>query len=121
MTRPPEPRTEPASVATGPRPNRLNQTAAWVGIVAGVIFVAAVLFFLGFFTGGYYDGDHYGYGTYRGGPRPIGPGRMMGPGGPYGPGDMMGPGRMWGPYCPYGPGQQPSTPTTPATPSPPRP
>jgi hypothetical protein len=40
MTQTPEPRTEPTSVATEPRPNRLNQTAAWVGIVAGVIFVA---------------------------------------------------------------------------------
>ena len=45
------------------RPNtRLYQVLAWVGIVAGILFIVAVVFFSGFFaahaTGGY--GWHHG-------------------------------------------------------------
>lgn len=71
------------------RSNRVNQVLAWVGIVAGVVFVVAVVFFSGFFIGksssGHYWGHHpyYQYGQ-------MGPGQMMGPG-QLGPGGMMGP------------------------------
>lgn len=124
MSETPESRTEPTAVATAPRwdrTNRLSQVAAWVGIVAGVLFIVAVVFFSGFFigSGGYFGCDHRGdgYWTYYHGGPPVGPG-MMGPYGPIGPGGMMGPGGQWGPY---GPGQQPSTSAAPTAPSPPRP
>ena len=32
-----------------PRPSRLNQALAWVGIVAGGLFIVAAIFFAGFF------------------------------------------------------------------------
>jgi hypothetical protein len=116
MIETPEPRTEtPAAVAitrrsweSSPaweRPSRLNQAAVWVGIIASVVFIVAVVFFSGFFigkhSGGYFGRDHRGdgYGMYHGG-------------GPMGPGGMMGPGQM-------GPDQM--APTTPARPSSPRP
>jgi hypothetical protein len=123
-----------------PRPSRLNQALAWVGIVAGGVFIVAAIFFSGFFLsrsfGGPWD-EHMG-------PDPMAccsqmkpgeqtkPGAMMGPGGemaPRGqmgpggqmtpanqmpPGDMM-PGRMMGPGGMMGP-----VPTT-AVPSTPRP
>ena len=94
------------------RPNRLNQILAWVGIVAGVVFIVAVIFFSGFFIG------RNSYGNFRGGYHQPG---MMGPSqsGPYGqmwPG-MMGPGGMMGPYGLW-PGQQPPTTTAPTTPRP---
>ena len=75
------------------RVSRLNQALACVGIVAGGLFIVAVIFFSGFFlnwsSGGHWDGDM--------GPGPsarcgqMGPGGRMGPGGP-GRGGMMGPG-----------------------------
>ena len=79
MTETPESRTEldpmtgvPHAVEPPPRyddrygrPNRLNQALAWVGIVAGVLFVVAMIFFSGFFIGGslggHYGGHHRGY------------------------------------------------------------
>ena len=71
------------------RPNRLNQVLAWVGIIAGVVFVVAVIFFSGFWMGrvsGHHYGWHRGYyncgqmGTARREPAQMGPGGMM-PGG----------------------------------------
>ncbi|MGB8505206.1 hypothetical protein, partial [Mycobacterium sp.] len=73
MTQTPESRTELDPVAGVPhavepppryddrygRPNRLNQALAWVGTVAGVLFVVAMIFFSGFFIGGSLGG-HYG-------------------------------------------------------------
>ncbi|CAN5872753.1 hypothetical protein BH09ACT7_BH09ACT7_28470 [soil metagenome] len=113
MTGTPESRTEPIVAATERRPNRLNQIAAWVGIVAGVVFIVAAIFFSGFalgkHSGGYFGRDHRGdeFGMYRdGGPR-MGPGQM-GPG-QTGPGGMM------------GPGQRQSPTPTPAVPNSPRP
>ena len=123
-----EPTTE--AVPHGPnhhphdhRPNRLYQTAAWVAIVAGVLFIVGAVFFtglaLGRHSGGGWDGmRHHGCGMMM--PRPMGdrddgmgPGKMgpgmMGPG-MMGPG-MMGPGMM-GPGM-RGPGAAPS-PSTPA-------
>lgn len=83
------------------RPNRVYQAAAWVGIVAGTVFIVGAIFSTGFMLG-----RHSGHGGDRDGfrhpvgvmmPRPpmgapdgrgpgMGPG-MMGPG-------MMGPGVM---------------------------
>lgn len=111
MTQTPESRTELDPVAGVPhavepppryddrygRPNRLNQALAWVGIVAGVLFVVAMIFFSGFFIGGslggHYGGHHRGYYHHY----------------PYG---QMGPGQM------MGPGQQSPTTTAPSTPRP---
>ena len=64
----------------GQRPNGLSRVAASVGIVAGVVLVAAMIFFsgwtLGIRSGGY---NHTG-------PAMTGPGGMMGPGRKMGPG-----------------------------------
>lgn len=78
----------------GHRDTRLYRVLAWVGIVAGILFIVAVVFFSGFFaaraTGGY--GWHRGYQNAQ-----------MGPGGPMGGGcpmmqmqGGMGPGGMGG-------------------------
>ena len=50
-----EPATAPA-VVESPRHSRLNAVAAWVGIVAGVVFIVAVIFFSGFFLGAHSGG-----------------------------------------------------------------
>ena len=116
MTETPESGAESTAVATKgqpvhapPRwdqPNSLSRIAAWVGIVAGVVFIVAVIFFSGFVVGsdGYIGRTHRGgeYWMHHGGPSPMGPGRI-------GPGQIS-PGQM-------GPGQQSPT-TTPAVPSP---
>ena len=64
-------------------PGRLGQVAAWVIIVAGVMFVVAVIFFSGLFLGaasGSRFGWHRGYYDGREGTCPMmGPGGMMGP------------------------------------------
>ena len=93
-------------------PNRVLQVLAWVGIVAGVVFVVAVVFFSGFFLGrhaggpGYgHFGSHHGRGIHvfhRGGPQPMGP-MARWPGGPMSP---MSPGSPSAP--------PPSTTTAPA-------
>jgi hypothetical protein len=86
------------------RPNRLNQALAWVGIVAGVVFVVAVIFFSGFIIGrtsGHHYGGHRGYYHHV---------QME-------PGQMMWPGQM-GPGGPRRPGQQSPTTTAPSTPRP---
>lgn len=95
--------------------SRLGQVAAWVVIVAGVVFVVAVIFFSGLMLG-WGSGNHYGwrhgYGGGRAGTCPMmEPGGMMGPG-MMGPG-MMGPGGM-GPGTPVAPPQT----TTPIAPRP---
>lgn len=94
MTETPEARTEPTTVVgqsrsddRDGRPNRLNQALAWVGIVAGVLFVVALIFFSGFILGrasGHHDGGgHHGYHHYE----------QMGPGQPRRDG-MLGPARQ---------------------------
>jgi len=72
MTQIPESGAEPNTVTEQPRhdrsdgPSRLGQLFAWVGIIAGVVFVVAVIFFSGFFLGSSSDG-HYGWHRgYRG-------------------------------------------------------
>lgn len=114
MTDTPESKIEPSS--TGP--SRLGQVTAWVLIIAGVVFVVAVIFFSGLFLGwssGAHHGWHRGYDGGREGTWPMmGSGGMMGPGGM---GGMMGPGGMVGPGGPMGPQQTPTT-SLPATPHP---
>lgn len=108
---------QPSYVEREPRRSRLTAVAAWVGIVAGVVFIVAVIFFSGFVlgtqTGGHRGGHHGGDRDFaimhRGGPPPMFP---MGPGPrferpPFGPG---GPG-----FEPTEPSQAPST-TAPSRP-----
>ena len=103
------------------QPNRLNQVLAWVGIVAGVLFIVAAIFFSGLFigrtTGGYYNW-HRGYdagqmqsGGSMGSCPMKGPGGMMGPDGKMGPDGEMGPGQM-------GPGQMGPGELSPRSPAP---
>lgn len=93
MTEAPQPRpVEPAA-----RPSRLSQAAAVVGIVAGILFIVAVIFFSGMMIGagqGYHHGGYRGMSDDRQSSCPMmDHGNMMGPGGTMGPGGMMGPGR----------------------------
>jgi hypothetical protein len=118
-----EPTTSPVATATAPsqpiyverepRRSRLNAVAAWVGIVAGVVFIVAVIFFSGFILGAH-AGGHHGYRGggdrgfaefHRGGPPPMFP---------------MGPPRFERPFGPGGPGE-PGFPQPPSTSAPSRP
>jgi hypothetical protein len=119
------PTPPPAVVATEERPrhSRITQVAAWVGIVAGVTFVVAVIFFSGFILGKHSDGGGHHRGGpdreismfHRGGP-PMGPPHIFFPGGGpggeggsgFGPG-FQGPQQGQGP----GPGNAPGTPPRP--------
>lgn len=82
--------------------SRLFQVLAWVGIVAGVVFVVAVVFFsglvVGWSSGGSWHRAHGGYSWQNGQGGPMmGYGGMMGPGvgsWPAGPGGMMRPGQL---------------------------
>ena len=120
MTETPEHPTEtigppPPSTPPSPPPyrsSRLNQVAAWVGIVAGVVFIVAVIFGTGFMVGKQSGGhrfDRHGELSeiHRGGP-PMFP---MGPRGDFERGPIMIP----------GPGFQPSEPPTTSSPAPARP
>jgi hypothetical protein len=112
----PEPATGPVATAAPayqePRRSRLTAAAAWVGIVAGVVFIVAVVFFSGFILGKSSGGHHRGGGGPHGdrdfavihrGPPP------MFPGGPRGEFERPAP-----PFGPGGPGfeQSPDSPTT---------
>jgi hypothetical protein len=100
------------------RPNRLFQVAAWVAIVAGTLFIVAVVFFSGFALGLHSGGSgHFGHRHWhngmimgRGEPPMMRPGGGPGfyPGGPGGSGP--GPGNF-GPGQGQGPGQSPGQPT----------
>jgi len=101
------------------RPNRVYQAAAWVAIVAGVVFIVGAIFFTGFalgrHSGGGHGGHHRGYGEMSEmGPRvaPLMPG--MRPGGPMGPGRPdMGPGMRPDAPGSMGPDLRPETPPPP--------
>jgi hypothetical protein len=127
----PEPETGPVASTTPPpertyvegepRRSRLTAVAAWVGIVAGVVFIVAVIFFSGFILGahaGGHRGGHHGGGDrdfaiFHRGPPPMFP---MGPG-PRGEFERPGPG-----FGPGGPGSQPpQAPQSPTTTAPARP
>lgn len=88
--------TEPAPAAVEPahyhRPPRVFQAAAWVAIVAGIVFIIAVIFFTGYtlgrhagFHGGHHHKHHAAWMHHHGPGGPGGPGGF-GPGGPGGPG-----------------------------------
>ena len=66
------PPSQPAYVERDPEPRRslLTAVAAWVGIVAGVVFIVAVIFFSGFILGAH-SGGHRG-GHHGGGGSPPG-------------------------------------------------
>jgi hypothetical protein len=92
MSETPETPTVRTATATAPAPTpaeaapyrtpRVFQFAAWVAIVAGIVFIVAVIFFTGFMLGrhaGHHGGFHH--------KRPAAfmhPHRMTGPGGPGG-------------------------------------
>ena len=96
------PVVEPACYDVRSGPSLLGQALMWVGIVAGGVFVVAVIFFSGFFLG-WSSGGHWG--PDRDGWIRMGPGRMTGPGG------MMGSGGMPGPGSPSGPATSTASPT----------
>lgn len=122
---PPPPPPPPAERVERDRGSRVSQIAAWVGIVAGTVFVVAVIFFSGFVlgksAGGGGDRQHGGPRheiemLQRGGP-PMGPPHIFfpggpggGPGGPAGPG---GPGLERGPAAGQGEGPAPGPTTIP--------
>ena len=55
-----EPVNEHTVVTTAEsKPNRLYQAAAWVAIVAGTLFIVAVIFFSGFILGKHSGGGHH--------------------------------------------------------------
>lgn len=106
------------------RNTRVYQMLAWVGIVAGILFIVAVVFFSGFFaaraTGGFgwHRGDQYGQmrsGTGMGAGMGGGCPMMQTKGGGMGAGGMpgMGPDGM----APGGPATPPPAPSTPVPPA----
>lgn len=96
MTETPESRSEATTVAGQPpadryeRPTRLGQVLAWVGIIAGVVFIVAVIFFSGLFLGWSAGHRHHGWhpGYYG---SQMQPGRQMSSCPMMGPGGMMSP------------------------------
>jgi hypothetical protein len=107
------------------RPSRLNQALAWVGVVAGGLFIVAAVFFSGFFLswslGGPGD-DHKGPGPMAccadmNPGEQMKPGAMMAPGAEMKPGEQMKPGEMM-PGGMMGPGPQSPTTTPSNTPRP---
>ncbi|OSC26652.1 hypothetical protein B8W69_15670 [Mycobacterium vulneris] len=109
-----------AEAAAAYRAPRVFQLAAWVAIVAGIVFIVAVIFFTGFILG--HRGGHHGHHHHkhhhamvhhRG---PGGPGSFGGPGAPGGQGGQNGPGATSAPPATSGvrpsgmaPGQLPAS------------
>jgi hypothetical protein len=132
MSETPESPSESTTVDTVRR-SRLNQAAAWVGIVAGGLFIVAVIFLSGFFFG-LPAGAHHsnsgdccasmGAGKMMSAEHMMGPGQMgtgnMEPGAMM-PDGMMGPRQMgpgMRPGAPMGPGNTPGSPPVSSTPRP---
>ena len=119
----PPPTEPPPAAVEPPRHSRLTAVGAWVGIVAGVVFIVAVIFCSGFFLGAH-SGGHRGWGhgdrdrdfaiIHKGGPPPMFP---MGPRGEF---ERPGPG-FQPPFGPGGPNFQAPSPGAPSTTAPSRP
>ena len=120
MTQVPEPPIQPpagppaAAPAAGLplafRHTRLYQAAAWVVIVAGTVFVLAVVFFAGAELSGHgpqYRNHHHGVFAPDAPSGPDGPPWVVFPGGPFPPGSGPG-GPPW--VGPWGPGMGPGGP-----------
>lgn len=98
---------------------RVGAAAAWVGIVAGVVFIVAVIFFSGFILGAH-SGGHHDRNRPGGHDRDVAifhrgppPGAPMGPRGDFQGPPFGGPGGAEGPRSqPPQPPQSPDTPTT---------
>jgi hypothetical protein len=134
MTETPEPATQPTSVAAAPpapvhepvKSPRLFVVAAWVVIVAGILFILSTIFFAGAMVFGIsHHCHHHHHGMMYGPGGPGGPGGGPWQYGPGGPGMVVtpfGPPPGFGPGGPGGPSQSPTTsapaPNTPATPRP---
>lgn len=97
-----------AEAAAAYRAPRVFQLAAWVAIVAGIVFIVAVIFFTGFILGhrgghhGHHHKHHHAMVHHRG---PGGPGNFGGPGAPGGQGGQggqNGPGATTTPPSPSG-------------------
>jgi hypothetical protein len=116
MTQAPEPPIQPhagpppaaysAALPLSAKHARLYQAAAWVVIVAGTVFVLAVVFFAGAEATGRGPQYRHHHGMFApdapGGPDGPPP-YVVFPGGPFPPGS--GPGGPWGPWGPgMGPG-----------------
>ena len=90
----------PAAVEAAPyRTPRVFLAAAWVAIVAGIVFIVSVIFFTGMALG-HHGGHHHHHKHHAAWMHPH-----RGPGGPGGPGSF-------GPGGPGGPGGQSGAPTT---------
>ena len=119
---------EPATTPVPPppthkhRPPRVYQAAAWVAIVAGVVFIVTAIFFSGFalgrHSGGGFGGHHRGHDEMGSRSAPLMPG--MRPGGPMGQSRPdMGPGMRPDAPGSMGPNMRPENP--PPAPAPPTP
>jgi hypothetical protein len=112
IQRPPGPPAAPPAAAPvlTARHARLYQAAAWVVIVAGTVFVLAVVFFAGAELSGHgpqYGHRHHGMFAPDAPGGPDGPPWVVFPGGPFPPGSGPG-GPPW--VGPWGPGMGPGGP-----------
>ncbi|KAB7753836.1 hypothetical protein MMUC44124_23955 [Mycolicibacterium mucogenicum DSM 44124] len=78
------------------KPSKLNKVLAWVGIVAGIVFIVATIFFSGFVLGAHSGGGHHGWHKHHRGQDTAEFREGHGPRG----------GGMWHPMFPGGPGWQ---------------
>jgi hypothetical protein len=109
-----------------PRPNRLNQALAWVGIVVGGLAIVAAIFFSGFFLSWSIGGHEHEHmrpdkmaccTDMKPGEQMMKPDEHMKPGAMMPPGNHMTPGEMM-PGGMMGPGTHSPATTAPSTPRP---
>ena len=122
MTETPEPRTEPTTVTAAPPrkderrgPHWLFKLAAWVVIIAGIVFVFAVVFWTGLVIGAHGGGHHWhhdGRGMQHSRHSEMWERGPMGPWQPPG----FGPPAITAPGGIPSPSTTPAAPTTPARP-----